>query len=389
MKIYKKRLKPVKKRMVNTYLDYNATAPVWPQVIQGVGEAMRTLGNPSSVHAFGREASSLVEGARDNIASLISAKPSQIIFTSGGTEANNLALNQGKSNPLIVSSIEHDSVLKAPTNKKVIDVDSEGVIRLEHLNSLLAESAEGSLVSIMLANNEIGTIQPIKEVTKMAQSHGISVHCDVIQALGKIDVDWQELGVDFMSLSAHKIGGPQGVGALVVEEGLELSPLLKGGGQERYRRAGTENVPGIVGFGIAADLVRENRIKMNNTAKLREKLENGLRSIVPDLKFYGSQADRLPNTSCFSMRDVEAEVQLVAFDLDGVMVSSGSACSSGNVTISHVLSAMGVPDGEASTAIRVSFGWQNNLRDVEEFLATWQKLYFNTRKRDQTRATAA
>jgi len=241
----------------------------------------------------------------------------------------------------------------------------------------------------MLANNEIGTIQPIKEVAKMAQRHGLSVHCDVIQALGKIDVDWQELGVDLMSLSAHKIGGPQGVGALVVEEGLEFSSLLKGGGQERYRRAGTENVPGIVGFGIAADLVRENRIKMNNTAKLREKLENGLRSIVPDLKFYGSQADRLPNTSCFSMRDVEAEVQLVAFDLDGVMVSSGSACSSGKVTISHVLSAMGVPDGEASTAIRVSFGWQNNLRDVEEFLATWQKLYFNTRKRDQTRATAA
>ena len=375
--------------MVNTYLDYNATAPVWPQVIQGVGEAMRTLGNPSSVHAFGREARSLVEGARDNIASLINAKPSQIIFTSGGTEANNLALNQRNSEPIIVSSIEHDSVLKAPTNKKIIDVDSEGVIRLEHLNSLLVESAEESLVSIMLANNEIGTIQPIKEVAKMAQRHGLSVHCDVIQALGKIDVDWQELGVDLMSLSAHKIGGPQGVGALVVEEGLEFSSLLKGGGQERYRRAGTENVPGIVGFGIAADLVRENRIKMNNTAKLREKLENGLRSIVPDLKFYGSQADRLPNTSCFSMRDVEAEVQLVAFDLDGVMVSSGSACSSGKVTISHVLSAMGVPDGEASTAIRVSFGWQNNLRDVEEFLATWQKLYFNTRKRDQTRATAA
>ena len=375
--------------MVYTYLDYNATAPVWPQVIEGAGEAMKTLGNPSSIHSFGRSSRNLVEEAREKIASLVNAKPSQIIFTSGGTEANNLALNQGKSIPLIVSSIEHDSVLKAPKKTKLIDVDSDGLIRLEHLDSLLAESEEGSVVSIMLANNEVGTVQPIKEVTKMARNRGISVHCDVIQALGKIDVDWQDLGVDMMSLSAHKIGGPQGVGALVIEEGLDFLPLLKGGGQERYRRAGSENVPGIVGFGIAADLVSENRNKMNNTAQLREKLENDLKSFVPDLKFYGSQVDRLPNTSCFSMRGVEAEVQLVALDLQGVMVSSGSACSSGKVTKSHVLSAMGVPDAEASTAIRVSFGWLNNLRDVEAFMAAWQKLYLNTQEQEQTRATAA
>ncbi len=375
--------------MINTYLDYNATAPVWPQVIEGAGEAMKTLGNPSSIHAFGRQARNLIEEAREKIAFLVNAKPSQIIFTSGGTEANNLALNQGKGGPLIVASIEHDSVLKAQTEIKLIDVDCEGVIRLEHLNSLLAESAKESVISVMLANNEIGTVQPITEVTEMARNRGFSVHCDAIQALGKIDVDWQTLGVDLMSLSAHKIGGPQGAGALVIEEGTDILPLLRGGGQERYRRAGSENVPGIVGFGIAADLVRENRIKMSNTAKLREKLENGLKSIAPDLRIYGSKADRLPNTSCFSMRGVEAEVQLIAFDLDGVMVSSGSACSSGKVTTSHVLSAMGVPDAEASTAIRVSFGWLNDVRDVEAFLAAWQKLYFSSREQDQIRATAA
>ena len=375
--------------MANKYLDYNATAPVWPQVVEGVAEAMSIGGNASSIHRFGRKASNLVEEAREKIAKLVNAKPSQIIFTSGGTEANNLALHQGQSASVIVSSIEHDSVLNARSDIRLIDVDCEGVICLDHLQSLLAKSSKASVISAMLANNETGTIQPIKQVSEMARAEGVLVHCDGIQAVGKINVDWQALGANMMSLSAHKLGGPQGVGALVVDDDLDFAPLIKGGGQERYRRAGTENVPGIVGFGIAADMVRNERTRMNHIAQLRETLEGRLVSVLPKIKIYGSRVERLPNTSCFSMPGVDAEVQLVAFDLEGIMVSAGSACSSGKVTTSHVLSAMGVPDVEASTAIRVSLGWHSDIQDVEAFLSAWQELFFNTREEYQTRATAA
>jgi cysteine desulfurase len=375
--------------MVNTYLDYNATAPVWPDVIEGVTEAMKVCGNASSVHELGRKVSSLVEEAREKIASLVNAHPSQVIFTSGGTEANNLALSQGRGGCVILASIEHDSILKAHARAKLINVGSDGIICIDHMQSLLAESSAGSIISVMLANNETGVLQPIEHVSAMGRERGALVHCDVIQAVGKIDVNWETLDVDMMSLSAHKLGGPQGIGALIVDEELDFLPCLKGGGQERNRRAGTENVPGIVGFGIAADLVRENKTQMDNTVQLRETMENKLRSIIPEINIHGSSVERLPNTSCFSMPGVEAITQLVALDLDGVMVSAGSACSSGKVTTSHVLKAMGLSNSEASSAIRVSLGWGSKLEDVDAFLSTWQNLYISTRVDDQIKATAA
>jgi len=375
--------------MVHAYLDYNATAPIWPQVTAATADAMNACGNPSSVHASGRNARRLVEDAREKVAELVNTKPSQIIFTSSGTEANNMALSQVQDGLAIVSAIEHLSVLKVHEASKLVQVNPNGVIELDHLQSLLKECPQGSIISIMLANNETGVIQPVKEVSAMARDWGLLVHCDAIQATGKIDVDWGDLGIDMMSLSAHKLGGPQGIGALVLDEGLEFRPLLRGGGQELSRRAGTENVAGIVGFGVAAELAYRNRSQMDQTGRLREKLEKNLRSVVSDINIYGSSVERLPNTSCVSMPDVEAERQVMVLDLKGVMVSAGSACSSGKVTTSHVLAAMGCDHAQASTSIRVSLGWQSSEEEVDFFLTEWCELFFRTRNVDKLKATAA
>ena len=231
------------------YLDYNATVPALPEVVKAVTAAMEHAGNASSVHTWGREARKLVEDARDKLAKLIDARASQIIFTGGGSEANNLALKGCGLDAVLVSAIEHDSVLNAMSNNRPVSVDSDGVLDLQALEFALSSTDRPAIVSVMLANNETGVIPPIAEAAEIASKHNALIHCDAIQALGKIDVDWQDLNVDFLSLSAHKVGGPQGVGALVINEDVALDAMIKGGGQERGRRAGTENVAGIVGFG--------------------------------------------------------------------------------------------------------------------------------------------
>ncbi len=359
------------------YLDYNATAPVRPQAADAVARALATVGNPSSVHGFGRAARRLMEDARERVAALVGARPDEVIFTSGGTEANALALGGTRAARVLVSAVEHDSVLRNAPKAEVLPVDRDGVVDLAALADRLARGAGGTiLLSLMLANNETGVVQPVAEAAALARRHGALVHCDAVQAAGKIPVDMRALGVDLMTLSAHKLGGPQGCGALVLRDGIELAPLLKGGGQERGRRAGTENVPGLAGFGAAAEAAAADLAKgaAGCVAALRDRLEVGVRSIAPHAVVHGAGAPRLPNTSCIGLRGVAAETQMMSLDLTGVAVSSGAACSSGKVRASHVLAAMGLAPEEAGSAIRVSLGWRSTAKDVDGFLAAWGSL---------------
>ncbi|GLQ07547.1 cysteine desulfurase family protein [Sneathiella chinensis] len=359
------------------YLDYNATAPVRPQVVDLVAEVMKEGGNPSSVHASGRKAKGRVEDARAEIAALAGCKPQEIIFTSGGTEANNLALNGMGERLLLVSAAEHDSVLAAGPEGWVVrlPVDEKGLLSLSALEAALEQGGGPCLVSVMLANNETGVIQPIFEIAELVHAKGGLLHTDAIQALGKIPVDFRALGADMMSLSAHKIGGPQGQGALIVREGLPLQSIQKGGGQELGRRGGTENVAGIAGFGLAARLAGEGLADYAALATLRDHMEDAIRALCPEARIYGQETARLPNTSALSMPGVGAELQVMNFDLSGIAVSAGSACSSGKVKASHVLTAMGASDKEASEAIRVSLGWMTTQSDMDKFVQVWDKLY--------------
>ncbi|MFQ5939847.1 MAG: cysteine desulfurase family protein [Alphaproteobacteria bacterium] len=310
------------------YLDYNATVPMKPAVIAAVVEAMECLGNASSVHRFGRLARRAVEEARERVAALVGARPEQIVFTSSGTEANNLALH-GRER-VIVSAIEHDSVLGAAPHAEILPVGADGVVDLEALARLLSRGGKPALVSVLLANNETGVIQPVAEVARLARSHGCLVHCDAVQAAGKIPVDLGSLGVHLVSLSAHKIAGPQGAGALVVADGVEVEPMLRGGGQERGRRAGTEAVAALVGFGVAAELAREGLGDTASLTRLRDDLERRVLGLAPGVKIFGAEAPRVANTSCFTMPGVASETQVMALDLAGVAVSAGAACSSGS-----------------------------------------------------------
>lgn len=367
--------------MSTTYLDYNATTPVWPDVVEAVSDALVSGGNASSVHGDGRRARKLVEEAREKVAALVNARPSQVVFTGGGTEANNLAMAQAAPAQAAGSAVEHDSILQAAEEGMRLEVDANGIVD----GSRLPEDGL-SLVSVMLANNETGVLQPVKEIAGACRELGAIIHTDAIQAVGKIKVDWQDLGVHMMSLSAHKLGGPQGVGALVVDEELDIAPLLKGGGQERGRRAGTENVAGIGGFGVAAELVQKKFGKMAEVAALRDTLEQALLAINPSLQIHGRGVDRLPNTTCVSMPGVDAETQVMSLDLAGVMVSAGSACSSGKVTTSHVLKAMRLEDDLASSAIRISLGWHSTQEDIDTFINAWRDLYARTRSPQATAA---
>ncbi len=357
------------------YLDYNATAPVRPEAAAAVARALEATGNASSVHRFGRTARRLVEDARDAVAALAGAPPEAVVFTSGGTESNNMALRGARRERLLVSAGEHDSVLAAAPEADRIPLGADGVIDLDALTAMLAGDAPPALISVMLANNETGVIQPLDEAAALARAHGALIHCDAVQAAGKIPVDFTALGVDFMSLSAHKMGGPQGVGALVIADRVESAPLIRGGGQERRRRAGTENVPGIAGFGAVAALAAGEVGHGGALAELRDGLEVRLGALAPEVKVYGADAPRLPNTSCIGLPGVAAETQVMALDLAGVAVSAGSACSSGKVTPSHVLRAMGASEAEAGSAIRVSLGWRSEAAHIDRFIAAWGTLY--------------
>lgn len=364
------------------YLDHNATAPVRDCVIAAVEAALRQGGNPSSVHGNGRLAKRTVEDARDHVAALIGADPANVVFTSGGTEANDLALNGSGRARALASAIDHSAVVKARGDMELIDVTSDGVVDLEHLARLLAGGDAPTIVSVMLANNETGVIQPIADVARIAHEHGALMHCDAVQAVGKIPVDMAVLGVDMLSLSAHKIGGPQGVGALVLAPGIAVAARLNGGGQELGRRGGTENVAGIAGFGAAAKEARAGLAAFSELSQLRDRLERRLLDVCPSAVVHGVGAVRLANTSFLSMPGVRADTQVMAFDLAGFSVSAGAACSSGKVGASRVLTAMNAAEGDS--AVRVSLGPNTKESDIDAFADAWASLY--TRKGTESEA---
>jgi cysteine desulfurase len=368
-----------------TYLDWNATAPLRREARAAMAAAWDVQGNPSSVHAEGRQARRLVEDARAAVAAAVGVAPRNVVFTSGGTEANALALNpglrRGSASPvdrLIVSAIEHASVLaggRFPTEAiGKIGVTRAGRLDLDQLRAAL-EGGPPALVSIMLANNETGALQPVGEAADIIHSAGGLLHVDAIQAFGKIPFDIKEINADLVTLSAHKIGGPKGVGALVLAEGvLGFEPLLRGGGQELGRRAGTEDVAGIAGFGAAVSAaigpLREECVRLEG---LRSRLERGLRQTASAIVF-SDDVTRLPNTTLFTVPGLTAETAVIGFDLAGIAVSSGSACSSGKVQPSHVLEAMGFDAEIAKGAVRLSLGWSTSPADIDRCLEAWRKL---------------
>jgi len=351
-------------RRPRVYLDHNATSPLRPEAREAVLEALACGGNPSSVHADGRAARRRLEDARERIARRLGVAPARIVFTSGGTEADNLALHQAEG-PVLVSAIEHPAVLEARPDALRIPVTPEGVVDLAALETLLQEHRP-QLVAVMLANNETGAIQPVAEVARLVHARGALLFVDAVQAPGRIPFAPDALGADLLALSAHKIGGPAGIGALVVRDGLELRPLLRGGGQERRRRSGTENLAGAMGMAAALDAVcDEEALRIR---KLRDEMEEALEREVPEVRILGRSVPRLPNTSCIALPGVDATTQLVRLDLDGISVSAGSACSSGKIGRSHVLAAMGLPPGIARGAIRVSLGWSTTADDIVRFV---------------------
>lgn len=368
-----------------TYLDWNATAPLRGEARAAMAAAFDAFGNPSSVHSEGRAARKLMEDARAAVAAAVGADARNIVFTSGGTEANALALvpglrpaGRGPALRLIVSAIEHPSVLAAgrfaPGETKVLPVQRSGVVDLDALAGLL-EASPPALVSVMLANNETGAIQPIPEVAALVHQAGGILHVDAVQALGKMVFNINDLQADLISISGHKIGGPKGVGALVLAAGVGgLAPLLRGGGQEQGRRAGTENLPGIAGFGAAAKAAMaalpEAATRMKN---LQARLETGLRA-VSDVVIFSDDTPRLPNTTLVAGPGLKAETGVIGFDLEGIAVSSGSACSSGKVQPSHVLQAMRADPALIGGAIRLSLGWETTEADIDRCLEAWRKL---------------
>ncbi len=369
--------------MHRIYLDHNATTPPAELVVERMAAALREqFGNPSSVHHFGQQAKAALDEARSAVAALVGGDPSEVIFTSSGTESDNFAIRgvaealevTGRKH-LIASSIEHEAVLNTVKalgrrgwKTTLLPVDESGIVAVEALEAALTD--ETVLVSVMHANNEIGTIQPIADLARAARSRGALFHTDAVQSAGKIPVDVRALGVDLLSVSAHKFYGPKGVGALWVRRGVRLQPPITGGKQERSRRAGTENVAGIVGMGTAA---RQARAKMADEARrlapLRDRLEEGILAAVAGTAINGARTPRVPNTTNISFDRVEAESLLIALDLAGIAVSTGSACSSGTLEPSHVLKAMGLPTHRTQNSIRFSLGEANTEADVERTIA--------------------
>lgn len=359
----------------SVYLDHNATTPLRPEARAAMERAMQACGNPSSVHREGRLARRQVEEARDDVARLVGARPAQVVFTSGGTEANALALHGSGRRRVLVSAVEHASVLKAIDDADVLPVDGDGVVEVGALEERLSdEDDRPALISVMLANNETGVLQPVAEIAAAGRRHGALVHCDAAQAPGRVPVDMGALGVHMLSLSAHKFGGPAGAGALVVDAEVPLAAMLRGGGQERGRRAGSENVIGIAGFGAAAAAL-EDCAEAARLEGLRDRLERSIRSVCPAARVIGAGSGRLPNTTCVTMPGVASDTQVMAFDLAGVSVSAGAACSSGKVGRSHVLAAMGIGEDIADNAIRVSLGWTTTEADVDRFFEVWTGIY--------------
>lgn len=384
-----------------SYLDYNATAPLRPEAADAMLRAFDLPGNASSVHAEGRAARAEIERAREKIARLAGAKAKNVIFTSGGTEASNLVLSPslrrlGKvgASQLLIGATEHPCGLNGhrfPAEAvEIIPVDGQGVVDLGWLKERLGTAGKGPfLVSVQLANNETGVLQPIAEIARLVHEHGGLVHTDAVQAAGKVPLNMAELGADVLTLSAHKIGGPKGIGAVILAtDQIEVAErLIRGGGQEKGYRAGTENVAAIAGFGAAAEIAQVGLAEeAARLRELRDETEARLRRIAPEAVVFGGQAERLPNTLAFAIPGLKAETALIAFDLEGIALSSGSACSSGKVRRSHVLDAMGVEPTLAEGAMRVSLGWKTTKEDVIRFAETCEKVVGSLYKRKASAA---
>lgn len=365
------------------YLDWNATAPLRPEARAAMAAALEQYGNPSSIHEEGRAARRLVEHARAAVAAAVGAEPANVVFTSGGTEANALALGPGFTGlapftRLVVSAIEHPSVLAggrfAADQISQAPVRETGIVDLDALARILADGPP-ALVSVMLANNETGAIQPISEVAHLVHAKGALLHVDAVQALSRISFSISELGADLVTVSGHKIGGPKGVGALIARNSATIPlALIRGGGQERSRRAGTENVAGIAGFGAAVAAAKAAApVEVPRMLQLRRLLEDGLKATAGAVIF-ADNAERLPNTTLVGLAGMRAETAVIGLDLAGVAVSSGAACSSGKVSASHVLAAMGVPGPLAEGAVRLSLGWSTTESEIQAALEAWRKL---------------
>jgi cysteine desulfurase len=358
-------------------MDYNATTPVHPLVLEALLPFYRDYcGNPSSIHSAGRRARAAVEEAREQVARFVNCDPVEVVFTSCGTEADNMAIKgvaaaqRGKGNHVITSRVEHPAVLatcdylvRDGYEVTLVDVDGQGMIDLEHLEAAIGPRT--ILISLMYANNETGTIFPVREIGDLAARHRVWFHCDAVQAAGRLPIDCLKENVQLLSLSAHKMYAPKGVGALVVRKGVKLHPLIHGGSQERNRRGGTENVAGIVAFGKACELAQEALdVEPARLAGLRDRLEQGIVTRVPEVRVNGHPERRLPNVTNLSFPDTAADTLLANLDLAGIAVSSGAACSSGTLKRSHVLAAMGVAPAEAGGSLRFSLGWENSEDDV-------------------------
>jgi len=361
------------------YLDYNASAPPRDEVIDAAIQMMRAAHNASSVHSLGRKGRAGVEKAREQVAKLVNIPAGQLIFNSGATEGNNTVLRHMRETypdeRILVSAIEHPCVLEAVKNVEHIPVTNDGIVDVVALETMLKDGGRTCLVSVMMVNNETGVIQPLPEIIKIARKYGAMIHTDAVQAAGRTEIDMGRLGVDFLTLSSHKIGGPQGVGALALGSCGVTPILLHGGGQEKKARAGTENVSGIVGFGIAAEMAhKELNDAVSRLGAMQTDLEARIKDIHPDIIIYGEKAPRVANTTLLSIAGQTSESLLMAFDLGGIAVSNGSACSSGSVQASHVLQAMGGSDLESRGAIRISTGWGTKNSDIDAIIDNFTKI---------------
>jgi cysteine desulfurase len=363
-----------------TYLDFNATSPLRPQARAAVLDALDCVGNPSSVHFEGRWARRVLEDAREGISNLVNASPRQVIFTSGATEANTTVIGQKRWIGVAATDVEHPSVLEAARRHgsgfTQLPVDRDGRVSIEAVKAWLSTAADGErLVCLQWANNETGVLQPVAEVAEIVAEAGGALHVDAVQAAGRVPIDMADCPISFLTLSSHKIGGPQGVGALVLGPRGELHrPLLVGGGQEHRLRAGTENVAGVAGFAAAAVCALSEISDAARLCALRDRLEEGLASVTPEAVVLGKDVQRLVNTTSFGLAGFRAETLVIAFDLAGVALSAGSACSSGKVGRSHVLDAMAVGEDIAQSTLRVSLGWSSSEGDVDRFLEAWAKV---------------
>jgi cysteine desulfurase len=358
---------------LTAYLDFNATTPAKPQVLDMMFDVLKETGNASSIHFYGRNARKHVEAARLQLAKTLAVGPQQVIFNSGATEGNNTIIKGFAGKRILVTAIEHPSVIDTDPSLEKIAVTSAGVIDLEKFEKQIASGNAPALVSVMLVNNETGVIQPLADISSIAKKYGSLVHTDATQGFGRIEFTRESLDVDFITMSSHKIGGPQGAGAIIFAAKAPLPKLLLGGGQERRQRAGTENVAAIAGFGLAAELAIKDMQAFQALSIHRDRLETALKK-DSRVRIFGANAPRVSNTTSFSFSGAPSETQLMNFDLSGVAVSSGSACSSGTIKPSHVLLAMGATTDEAKSAIRVSTGWATTEKDIEKFMGAWDKI---------------